>query len=78
MLAWHTQQEENSKGSGGYKDGKGYLTDLVLVPSGLLQADVVKPGIVVERVLLHLTLILEAPLIHHHVLPQPTRQSYKI
>lgn len=50
----------------------GYLSDLVVVPSRLLQADVVKPGIIVERVLLHLPLILEAPLIHHHILPLPT------
>ena len=55
-------------------NGKWHLSNFIRVPSRLLKAYVVKPGIIVEGVLLHLPFVLEAPLIDDNVLPVPTGQ----
>lgn len=47
---------------------KMYLSDFVMVSGILLQANVVKPGIIVQRVSFHFSLILEAPLTHYDIL----------
>ena len=51
-----------------------YLAYLVVVTCCLLQPDVVKPGVIVQGILLDLCLILEAPLTNYDVLQ---RQSTK-
>ena len=37
-----------------------------------LKADIVKPGVVVQGVLLHIRFILEPPLAHNHILHAST------
>ena len=52
-----------------------YLAYLVVVTCCFLQPDVVKPGIIVQGVLLDLCLILEAPLTYYDVLQRQSKEA---
>jgi len=52
-----------------------YLAYLVVVTCCLLQPDVVKPGIIVQGILLDLCLILETPLTYYDVLQRQSTEA---
>jgi len=52
-----------------------YLTYFVVVTCCFLQPDVVKPGIVVQGILLDLCLILETPLTYYDILQRQSPEA---
>ena len=63
-----TTCEQTLTVSFGNRYGASYLSDFVMIPCILFKADVVKPGVVIQWILLDLSLILESPFTNNHVL----------